>query len=406
MPRNTVLSHRQSLQQEFRRELIAIADWWLAYAQDHEQGGFYGEVDSNNRPVKNATKGIILNARILWFFSEAARELDNSLCRQCAQRAYDYLIEYFLDDEHGGFYWELDNCGRVLNDKKQVYAQAFMIYALVAYHQLTQEEQALQYALACFDLVERHAIDRVNEGYLEAFSRSWGILDDWRLSDKDLNYPKSQNTHLHILEAYTRLHDIYPTAATEAALRYNIELFDNFMIDKKSCHLRMFMDMQWQDFSPGFTYGHDIEAAWLIARALESLGDDSYRAALEPLLINIVDVTLKEALGDQGQVVDSFDFASQRVNTESVWWIQAEALVGFLYAYTVTGQSRYLAAAQGVWQFIKKYQIDHEQGEWWWFSRLEAPRHTACYKSGFWKCPYHNGRAMIEGMRMLTFSPN
>ncbi len=402
MPRKPLLTHHQSLQQEFRQELIAIADWWVAHAQDHALGGFYGEVDGNNLPVTNAHKGIILNARILWFFSEAAQELDDPAYRQCADRAYAYLRQYFFDEEHGGVFWELDCQGHVLNAKKQVYAQAFTIYALCAYYQLTSNEQALSGALECFTLVERHALDPINQGYVEAFAQRWDALEDWRLSDKDLNYPKSQNTHLHILEAYTRLYQVSPTPVIKAALRYNIELFDTFMIDKNSGHLRMFMDMQWQDFSPGYTYGHDIEAAWLIARALEALGDSGYRTRLTPLLLKVVDVTLHEALGEQGQVLDSFDFASQQVNSDSVWWVQAEALVGFLYAYSVTGESHYAAAAEGVWQFIKTYQIDHEQGEWWWLSRLDAPRHTSFYKSGFWKCPYHNGRAMIEGMRWLS----
>src|SRR5690606_20274905 len=129
-------------------------------------------------------------------------------------------------------------------------------------------ETALAHALECFELVQRHAIDHEHEGYLEAFTRSWGVMDDLRLSEKDLNFPKSQNTHLHILEAYTVLHLIHPSAEVKAALRYTIELFDKYMIDKQTFHLRMFMDLEWKDFSPGYTYGHDIEASWLIAKAL------------------------------------------------------------------------------------------------------------------------------------------
>lgn len=397
------ISVRQSvLQREFRHELVAIADWWVTHAQDREYGGFYGELNEANAPAKSANKGIILNTRILWFFSEVAMDVDNPDYRSCAQRAYDYLVHYFFDAEHGGVYWELDAAGNPLNTKKQVYAQAFTIYALCAYYQLTKDESALKRAMECFELIEQRGIDRIHEGYLEAFTREWGVMDDLRLSEKDLNFPKSQNTHLHIMEAYTSLHAINPEPKIKAALRYTIELFDKYMIDKETHHLRMFMDLEWKDFSPGFTYGHDIEAAWLIARALESLDDRDYTAALTPSLLAIAEVTLQEAIGAQGQVMDSYDFTSRTINTDAVWWVQAEALVGFLYAYEISGQKKFFSAAENVWQFTKTYQIDHHHGEWLWLSTLDKSDGAQHYKAGFWKCPYHNGRAMIEASRYMS----
>lgn len=398
---NFVDVNKAKLCEEFRAELIAIADWWLDYSVDHERGGFYGEVDAHNRPVPNATKGIILNARILWFFSEAARELKDARYRAAAERAYDYLSEYFFDPLYGGVYWELDAEGAPINTKKQVYAQAFTIYALSAYYELTQDKQALAKALACFELLESKTIDHKREGYLEAFTRNWGQMDDIRLSEKDLNFPKSQNTHLHILEAYTSLYQIQPSLIVREALRYNIAMFDKYIIDTETFHLRMFMDENWKDFSPGFTYGHDVEASWLIAKALESLGDSAYTAAMMPKLVKIAEVTLAEGIGSHGHVIDAFDFSSKTQLPDIVWWVQAEALVGFLFAWRESGEAKFLEAALGVWEFIKRYQIDREKGEWFWLSTLDKPQDNPYYKVGFWKCPYHNGRAMIEAARYL-----
>lgn len=400
-------SHLSGLQFEFRQELIAIADWWLVNTIDREYGGFYGEVSADNLPVKNASKGIILNSRILWFFSEAALELGSVNepkaieCRQAAKRAFDYIVNYFFDAKYGGVYWELDAQGNALNTKKQVYAQAFTIYALSAYYQLTKDEQALGHALNCFELLESKTIDRKHQGYLEAFTRSWGVMDDLRLSEKDLNFPKSQNTHLHVLEAYTRLNIIHPTQAISTALRYNIELFDKYMIDKNTYHLRMFLDNEWRDHSPGFTYGHDIEASWLIAKGLESLGDENYTRTLMPTLVKITEVTLKEGVGSHGHVRDAYDFATKTHLPDIVWWVQAEALVGFLFAYSESKQQKYLTAAENIWEFIKQYQIDKKNGEWFWLSSIDKQQSTPYYKVGFWKCPYHNGRAMMEAINYL-----
>ena len=402
LPGHLLPAYLSGLQLEFRQELIAIADWWLKFSVDHEFGGFYGEVSANNSPVTNASKGIILNSRILWFFSEVAIEIDNPEYRKAAKRAYEYIINFFFDKEHGGVYWELDARGNAINTKKQVYAQAFTIYALSAYYKLTHDEQALAHALNCFELLESKTIDREREGYLEAFTRTWGTIEDLRLSEKDLNFPKSQNTHLHVLEAYTTLHLIHPTAEINKALRYNIELFDKYMIDKNTYHLRMFLDNDWKDHSPGYTYGHDIEASWLIAKALESLDDKSYTQTLMPTLIKIAEVTLTEGVGAHGQVIDAYDFTTKTQLPDIVWWVQAEALVGFLFAYSESQDAKYLHAAECMWEFIKKYQIDKKNGEWFWLSTLDKPQTDPYYKVGFWKCPYHNGRAMMEATRYLT----
>jgi len=389
------------LQSECSDELVAIADWWVNHSQDHPQGGFYGEISVNNLPVKNANKGIILNTRILWFFSEVAGVIETPAYRLAADRAYEYLCAHFVDKKFGGVFWELDVDGNPINTRKQVYAQAFAIYALCAYYRLTTNSNALSLALNLFELIETHAIDPQDQGYLEAFTREWKAIDDFRLSDKDLNYPKSQNTHLHVLEAYTSLYELVTTETIGTALRYSIEMFDHYMIDRKTNHLRMFMDMQWKDYSPGFTYGHDIEAVWLIAKALDVLGDKKYQDKLLPSLLSIAETNFEEGVAEDGRLKDAYDFKTKVVSNLSVWWVQAEALVGFLYAYSVTHDEKYFVAAENVWNFIKKYQIDSENGEWLWASTLDAQPKEPYYKVGFWKCPYHNGRAMMEVGRLL-----
>lgn len=391
----------EKFSQECDQELVAIADWWVANSQDLLNGGFWGEVGEDNVPVPEATKGIVLNTRILWFFSEVARVVPNPLYRQLADRSYQYLTEYFFDKEHGGVFWELDAKGRPLNTKKQVYAQAFAIYALVAYYQLTENSAALQQALSCFELLERNTIDREREGYFEAFTREWGKIEDVRLSDKDLNYPKSMNTHLHVLEAYTSLNKVHPVPAVSAALRYNIHCFDKYIINRENYHMRMFLDVDWKDFSPGFTYGHDIETAWLLVKALDSLADKAVTERLLPDVIRIAEVCLEEAIGEHGQVIDAYDFATAQQLPEIIWWVQAEAMVGFLKTAQLSGDQRFTEAALKVWEFIKKYQIDQEQGEWLWASRLDDLHGERHYKMGFWKGPYHNGRAMMEVKAIL-----
>lgn len=402
MPEADLANHKASedLGREFESELRAIADWWLNYSLDDQQGGFYGEVDVHNRPVPEADKGVVLNTRILWFFSELAIHRDEVRYSQAAARAYDYFCRHFIDPEQGGVFWAVNFRGEPSDSKKQVYAQAFAIYALVAYYQLSGDRGALDRAISIFHLVEKHTVDRQLGGYLEAFSRDWGKLDDVRLSVRDLNFPKSQNTHLHVLEAYTELHKVAPTLEIKVALRNCIGLFENHIIDPKSHHLRMFMASDWSDHSPGYTYGHDIESSWLLAKALESLDEPEVSARLRPELIAIADTCLAEALGEQGEVLDGYDFDTKHQHRERVWWVQAEALVGFLKMYAITGEQKYRSSAEKIWEFIKRYQID-SGGEWLWYSSLDPQPTPPPYKLGFWKGPYHNGRAMMEAGKLL-----
>lgn len=396
------LVSKAQIADECRAELARTGRWWLDYSLDHEQGGFYGQICDDNKPDPAAEKGIVLNTRILWFFSEAARFSNNADYRQAAERAYHYLRDYFFDTEFGGYFWSLNADGSVANDKKQVYAQAFGVYALVAYYQLTGEQQALDDAMACFELIERHCIDREQEGYFEAYTREWGKMDDVRLSEKDLNFPKTMNTHLHVLEAYTSLYQVCKEERIEKALAYNIDLFDRYMIDRGNYHLRMFMQDDWQDCSSELTYGHDIECAWLLYKALQSLGDQARTDKLVPDIIELAHTCRREALGELGEVLDGMEKATGKVHSQRVWWVQAEALVGFLVAWKLSGEQVLFATAANVWSFIKEYQMDTERGEWRWHCRLDEPDGARDYKAGFWKGPYHNGRAMIEVAKLLA----
>ena len=385
--------------QEFTRELINIADWWIDYAVDDRNGGFYGEIDDLCRPNHAAHKSLVLNARILWFFSEAAQLLDDVRYHKAADRAFDYLNKHFQDPLHGGYWWHVDHLGNPSATRKQVYGQAFVIYAFCSYHSLTGDSFALDQARELFTLIERHAVDQEQGGYLEAFCEQWRPIDDLRLSEKDLNHPKTMNTHLHVLEAYTSLQRICPAPETREALIRILGHFRDHIINGSNFHLRMFLDNQWNDHSTAYSYGHDIEASWLLWEALEVLNQPALMAEYRPLVLGLAESCKQEALSSNGGILDEYEFNQDQANPVYPWWVQAEALVGFFNAYQLSGSQEYLTIFAGIWSFIKDHTIDPEFGEWLWLSRLCEPSQqqpAGHYKAGSWKGPYHNGRAMIE----------
>lgn len=377
-------------------ELESIARWWLEHSLDVDNGGFWGEIDNDAKPNREADKGIVLNTRVLWFFSELAISIEKESYKSAAHRAYEYLLSHFFDTAFGGFFWSLDHKGHVIDAKKQVYAQCFAVYALCSYYKLTGDEQAKALAYSTFELVEHFALDREHGGYIEACSREWGAIDDYRLSDKDLNCPKSMNTHLHVLEAYTSLHYIHPNENTKSGLTHALTIFLDKIVVDDAAHLKLFFDMQWTCLSHEVSYGHDIEASWLIYEAAEVLKDEQLFLKAKNISLTLASVCREKGLTVNGYVLDEYNTQTKKVSDKSYWWVQAEALVGFYNAYQITKEKKYLEAVDHIWQFIQSEHKDH--GEWLWLARSQGGR-SLNYKAGFWKGPYHNGRAMLEMLK-------
>lgn len=383
-----------------RRELEDnILPYWSDKMIDEAQGGFYGRRDGFDQLEKGAPKGIILNTRILWTFSQAARLYPSPTYRAIADRAYQYISRHFVDPQQGGVFWMVDSAGHPLSTKKQVYAQAFAIYAWTEYYRLTGLEESLTYARQLYALLEQHSFDPAQGGYLEAFDRDWQLLDDLRLSTKDANEKKTMNTHLHVLEAYTNLYRCWPDAGLQAQLRNLIVVFRDKIINPQG-HFDLFFDEQWQVRSHEISFGHDIEGSWLLCEAADVLGDPMLLHEIQQLALVLVDKTIAEGLDHDGGLMHEAN-ARGVCDTDKHWWPQAEALVGLVNAWQISGRTHYLVLARKVWEFIGRHLIDREQGEWFWRVNRFGQVNRDEDKAGPWKCPYHNGRALLELLQRL-----
>lgn len=377
----------------FKKELTQnILPFWINKMQDIENGGFYGRIDGNNDLHKDANKGAVLNARILWTFSAAYRIIQNEEYLNMATRAYNYIKEYFIDKEYGGIYWELDYKGNPVSTKKQVYAQGFALYGFSEYHRATGNKEALDLAIGLFYLIEKYK-DKEYGGYFEAFTREWEPIEDMRLSNKDANEKKSMNTHLHILEPYTNLLRVWNNEELRIAQKELINIFSDNILDNKTYHQNLFFGEDWTVKTSAISYGHDIEASWLLYEAAEILGDEFLLNKVRTLSLKIADVAT-EGLEADGSMVYEKD--RKHTDKERHWWVQAEAVVGFMYAYKNTKDIRYKEKAARLWQYIQNRIVDTGQGEWIWSRNEDGATNHTDDKAGFWKCPYHNSRMCME----------
>ena len=439
------LSPSGEVEESLRSELLSclennILPFWLRF-QDEENGGFYGRMTGEGVLVKDASKGGILNARILWSFSAAYRVLGKPEYLAAATRAKDYILEHFIDPVYGGTYWELDYKGNPIDTKKQFYALGFMLYGMSEYVRALRQrpdasvseeelESVLDVCISLYTCIEDHSLDEVYNGYIEACTREWGEIADMRLSELDANYPKSQNTHLHIIEPYANLYRVlseevrvkseqfkFPHNAecakntnsnyslftihsslnkVETSLRNLIDIFCDKILNPETHHLDLFFEKDWTRGAGWLeSYGHDIECSWLLHEAALVLGDEEVLAKVEPI-VQLVAKASEKGLNADGSMTHEANLDTGHVDADRHWWVQAEAVVGFFNLYQHFGDKAALDKALHCWQYIKDHLIDRTHGEWYWSIRDDGSPNLDDDHAGFWKCPYHNGRMCLE----------
>ncbi|HZL43298.1 MAG TPA: AGE family epimerase/isomerase [Verrucomicrobiae bacterium] len=378
-----------------------LMPFWTGPALDRERGGWMGCLSNDLEPDRTQPKGLIVNSRILWTFSAVHRVRPERLFREMADRAFDYVTTRFWDAEHGGAYWRLDDAGKVIDDSKKIYGQAFYIYALSEYNLAFGGSPALARAKELFELIERHARDPKFGGYLEVRRRDWSEAgEEARLSDKDMNEKKSMNNHLHVLEAYTNLFRAWKEPRVEQRLRELIGLFQDRIVDNRTLHFNHFFDEQWRVKSDTYTFGHDIEGTWLLCEAAEALGDAALLKKAQDLALRMARVALREGIASDGALYYEGK-AGKVIDPGKESWPQAEAVIGFLNACQLSGDAQYLAAASRVYEWIEKHLVDRVHGEWFWRINEDGRPDERLPKVSEWKGPYHGSRMCLETMHRL-----
>lgn len=402
-----------------------ILPYWIDRMVD-PKGGFFGRRDGHDRLDLSAPKGAILNARILWTFSAAYRELHHHEYLDMATRAYEYICSRFIDREYGGTYWSLNPDGSVLDDKKQFYAIGFMIYGISEYYRATGCDEALTLAYELFTCIEAHSRDRRNgcDGYFEASTRDWHPIADMRLSDKDTNASKTMNTHLHIIEGYTNLlralkernakksgsilaigddmfGDSIDLSLVEEATKGLLHIFLHRIENPKTHHLTLFFDDDWNKVGGDTeSYGHDIEASWLLLETAQVIDDPNLRAETLDHTRHIALAGLQGRCHDGSMVYERHP--DGHYDNDKHWWVQAENVIGQLYLAAYHDMPEMFDNARKSWRYILDNIVD-PNGEWYWSRNATDGSINRCDdKAGFWKCPYHNSRMCLEAASILS----
>lgn len=388
-----------SLKEESEQELIRILEFWEGEVHQPDTGSFIGRIDQQGNKYPDADLGAVLITRILWTFSAVFKRDPQERYKIVADAAFNMVVNYFWDAEFGGLFWSVDHKGQVSNTRKQAYAQGFGIYGLSEYFSAFGNSEALDMARSLRAILEDKFYEPEFGGYLEALDRDWSEIEDLRLSDKDANAPKSMNTHLHILEPYSNLYRVDPTLELKERLESLTRLFLDKIIHPETGHFDLFFSRDWSRLSTIHSYGHDIEGAWLLREAAELIGDPDLTERVERASERLVRITLDEGTDTDGSLF--YEREDGVLDKDKHWWPQAEAMVGCLDAFEISGNSMYLVQCLRVWNFIKINLIDRKNGDWFWRISKDGKPVETDDKAGFWKCPYHNSRALMEVIRRI-----
>lgn len=387
-----------SMKEEIREHLVsAIIPFWKNL-RDDENGGYYGYLSYDLKLDKKAEKGCILNSRIMWFFSNAYTLLKDPALLDEADHGYAFLKDYCIDSENGGIYWSMNYDGTPLDTTKHTYNQAFCIYALSSYYEASGKEEALDLAKQLFHMIEEKCTD--DQGYLEAFTRDFKPESNEKLSENGVLAEKTMNTLLHVFEAYTELYRVSKDAEVKERLKWIMDVFADKIYDPARKRQEVFFDKNYNSLIDLHSYGHDIETAWLMDRGVEILGEEEYSKKMTPITKALTE-NIYEVAFDGHSLANECE--NGVVDTNRVWWVQAETVVGFLNGYEKDpSRTEYKEAAEAVWKFIKEHVIDSREGsEWFWLVRQDGSPVEGKPIVEPWKCPYHNGRMCMEVIRRL-----
>ena len=373
-----------------------ILPFWKSMI-DKEFGGYYGLMDFDLKLDKKAIKGCILNSRILWFFSNAYLTTKDASVLPYADHAYEFLKTYCLDRENGGIFWSMTYDGQVDDSTKHTYNQAFAIYALSSYYDATGKKEALDTAMDIFHIIESKC--RLGDGYGDSYTIDFVPNVNDKLSENNVIADKTMNTLLHVCEAYTELYRVSHDPEVQKRLYWTTDEFYNKLYNPELHRLEVFFDADMNSILDLHSYGHDIEATWLIDRALTVLGDAELSAKLAPMIMDLTEQILKVAYENNSVMAEC---EKGVVLTTRIWWVQCEAIVGFYNAYQKTNDERFKKVAEDIWDYVEKHLIDpRPNSEWYYDVDADGEPSSRLPILEPWKCPYHNGRMCFEIMNRM-----
>lgn len=399
-------NHAAKIDAELRAKVLP---YWFDTAQDKTNGGYLLSDDAVKGRTRPSEKQIVSQARMVWTFSHAHLKGYSDASRNylaAAEQGCRFLLQHFLDPVNGGYYWTTDLGGKPIDERKVLYGESFVVYALVEYHRASGNREALQQAMVLYRLIQAKGHDAQNSGWYEHFSRDWKpLLAPYPGSEVEVPGYKSANAHLHWMEALAELYDVTKDPevkrSLEEAVRINATYFYPMNAGQSCFHRQLDWKPVTDPKSAGLSYGHNVEFAWLMVRAEKVLGKEPSWAHFDAHLQH----ALKYGYDHQRGGLYDRGVEDQPANkTDKVWWVQSEMMAALSDALLHAPNPVYAKALEQLIEFVWTYQVDPRDGIWLDTVTAEGkPKSTG--KAHSWKANYHDVRGMVKFVEAFRASP-
>ena len=396
------------MENTLQRDVLGV---WFPRSVDKQNGGFLSNFSRDWKPAATDGKFSVFQGRMVWVAAQVMEhrpELKTQF-EPILAHGFTFLSDVLWDQTDGGFFWGLDENGKVserYTDGKHLYGMSFGLYGATAAYQATKDKRALTLAQKAFQWMDQHAHDSTNGGYSEWLTRKGAVVQR-RSGDAGVpvaGFPigyKSMNTHIHLLESFTQLYEVWP----DETLRRRLEELLKIVRDRICVEpgvMNLYFTPDWRPIPDHDSYGHDVETAYLILEAEAALSHGTTQKT-EAIARALVDHALGYGWDKQngGFYRDGTTFGVAE-DKRKEWWVQFEGLNALLLMHEKYGRDdgRYYEAFKQQWSFIKEHQVDKEFGGI--FDTVEENGSVTDYtKSRIWKECYHETRALLNAIERL-----
>jgi mannose/cellobiose epimerase-like protein (N-acyl-D-glucosamine 2-epimerase family) len=329
-----------------------VCPFWLQRITD-PAGGFAEEIDALGSPIGRSRRTTLVQARLTYVFSHAYVLNGDPAFGTAARHGFSFLVSTARAPD-GGWFRAVSTEGATLDNARDAYDHAFVLFALAWYFRATHDASAIQLADATWQSMQARLADPKHGGFFEEFAPGRA----------EMKLPRRQNPHMHLLEALLALHVATGEKNWLRRAGAMVDLFKGRFVDRGTGALGEFFAADWLPAIGASGNlrepGHQFEWVWLLHEYHRLSRDESVLADAEKLFA----FGKKFGIDGDGIVFDGVDATGGLVAGTKLFWPQTEYLKALVARAEWQNDAAARAAISSHLALIAQYYLRPDGARW------------------------------------------